>query len=123
MGNELNLKKQVEEWGKEYGVYYDDIHPTYTWIDNHTLGVTLFKSGYNYIDRSCIIKITDVFIDHPVASKAVLWHEFCHAEVWIKDGKTEGHGDKWNGRLWRKPILALLDTFYTQILFMFLKHR
>ena len=123
MTNELNLKKQIEKWGKEYNVNYDYIHPTYTWIDKHTIGVTLFKSEVNKKDRSCIIKITCVFINHPIASKAVLWHEFCHAEVWIKEGKTEGHGDKWIGRLCRKPLLTLLDGVYTHLLFMFLRHR
>lgn len=123
MSNELNLKKQIEEWGKEYDVNCEYVEPTYTWISKNTMGLTSFRVKPDTKLRGCFIKITDVFIDYPFASKSVLWHEFCHAEVWIKEGKTEGHNDKWNGRLWRKPLLALSDYIYTNILFLFVRHK
>ena len=118
----LDLGKQIREWCREYGITDDVIYPSYHWIDEHTLGITYFKHDIVQC-RICNIRITDVFKDYELASKSVLWHEFCHAEVWIKEGKTDGHGSAWNGRLWRKPILFILDYIYTQILFAIVKNR
>lgn len=118
----LDLRKQIRKWCIEYKIDCDDIIPIYQWIDEHTLGITYFKRDIVGC-RICDIKITDVFMDYEIASKAVLWHEFCHAEKWLKDGKTDGHGNAWNGRLCRKPILFILDYIYTQILFAIVKNR
>lgn len=118
----LDLNEQIREWRREYCITEDVIYPTYRWIDEHTLGVTYFKSDIIQC-RICDIIITDVFKDYELASKAVLWHEFCHAEIWIKYGKTDSHSSAWNGRLWRKPILALLDYIYTQILWLCVKNK
>ena len=86
----LDLRKQIRKWCIEYKIDCDDIIPIYQWIDEHTLGITYFKRDIVGC-RICDIKITDVFMDYEIASKAVLWHEFCHAEKWLKDGKTDGH--------------------------------
>lgn len=119
----LDLAKQIKEWCNEYNLNLNDIMVEYSWIDSHTLGKTSPRADYSPYRRWSKITITDVFKDYDIASKTVLWHEFCHAEVWIKEGKTEGHGDRWVGRLWRKPLLALSDYIYTNILFLFLRHK
>ena len=67
--------------------------------------------------------MTDLFRKGTLAYNATLWHEFCHAEKWIKDGTTDGHGIEWNKRLWRKPFLYIADMIYVPLLFAILKKK
>lgn len=119
----LDLEKQIKEWCNEYGLNPECISVEYKWINNHTLGICYFKWGAKQLGRCSIVYITDVFSNYTLASKAVLWHEFCHAELWITEDESEGHSDRWVGKLWRKPILFILDCIYTKILFAFVKHK
>lgn len=115
------LQEYIEKWKKEYSIEQATITASYKWINSHTLGLTHHKNDVN--GRYNTIDITDVFENHSIASIAVLWHEFCHAEVWIKEGVSDGHSNRWVGRCWRKPILYLLDLIYTKILFEICKHK
>ena len=71
--------------------------------------------------RTARIEIHQIFKGYPLAIKSVAWHEFCHAEKWFKDGKTDGHGSAWRDRMWRKPFLCLLNYTYTSLLYWKLK--
>lgn len=68
------------------------------------LALTYYKKTenirWNYIE--ILNRMTNEFL-----ATSVLWHEFCHCEPWIEDGISEGHGDKWLRRLWRKPLYAI----------------
>lgn len=101
----------MDRWCAEYGIERSMIKESYAWIDKHTMGQTICKSGH------CVVIVTSIFQDRPIAARAVAWHEFCHAEKWLRDGSSDGHGLQWLKRLWRKPILFLLDFTYCNIVF------
>lgn len=113
------LEEYIKEWGREYDVDPSRITVQYNTIDDKYMGLTTFSHS----GALCIAKIdiNKVFEDRALAAKCVLWHEFCHAELWVKEGKSDGHGDGWMKRHWRKPVLALLDYVYAKVLFAFLK--
>ena len=117
--------KWIDLWCKEYDIEDPEtIDAVYDWINDETIGLCTFHYGDAHMPRWCWIQITDVFKGYPLVTKCVLWHEFCHAEIWIKEGRSDGHGWEWNKRLWRKPILYILDNTYTKLLFAILKsHR
>ncbi len=109
------LQELIKEWSTQYGVDHTKIQSCYSNLGNHLLGLTSYPSRD---PRTARIQVHEFFEDYPLASKSVLWHEYCHAEKWLKDGRTDGHGSAWLGRCWRKPLLTILDLFYTQILFI-----
>lgn len=110
----------LKEWCKEYGnMDINLLHIETKWIDDKTLGLCTFKNTDG--KKWCILNVTNLLHNYPLAYTCVLWHEFCHAELWIKEGKSDGHGDGWVGRCWRKPLLYILDLTYTKILFEILK--
>lgn len=118
----------ITPWAKEYGVDEEGLC-TY-WSDalgKHTLGRCNYLYGDRLPDgttrRVARIDVTDLFEPYHLATKAVLWHEFCHAEKWVKDGTSDGHGKAWNVRCWRKPLLMLLDLTYTKVLFALCKRK
>ena len=97
----------LNKWCVEYDIEVCNIEPCITdrLKEFNYLGLTTFK--YDTFDiRYCIIEISDV-IKNEFLFTSVLWHEFCHCEPWIKDGISDGHGDKWLRRLWRKPVYAI----------------
>ena len=109
------LPELIEEWSAQYGVDHTSIQSRFSNLGKHLMGVTCYPLT---VDRTAKIQVHEFFEDYPLAAKSVLWHEYCHAEKWIKDGKMDGHGTAWLGRCWRKPILTILDMLYTPILFI-----
>ena len=77
-----------------YGNYHED---TQTW------------------DRFCVIQVSEKLKKSNLASKAVSWHEFCHAEPWILYGKDDDHRIPWIKRVLRKPILFMFGEIYSLI--------
>lgn len=95
------------DWCREYEIDYEDIQLVYTnrLKPKNMLGLTTFKYD-TFGNRYCIVEIDDV-LKNDFLRVSVMWHEFCHTEPWIKDGISDGHGDNWLRRLWRKPIYAI----------------
>lgn len=116
------LQDLIEGWCDEYGTDASRIMTQYSNLGQHLMGLTTFKHNEKG-ECTALIDVHTCLEDHPLAVKAVAWHEYCHAEAWVADGQTEGHGDKWNSRRWRKPVLVILDIFYAKVLFAFIGGR
>lgn len=118
----VDMHARIEEWCARYGpdpsVISTELNEQRT-----TLGLT-----YNrYRDpRTHDVRISDIRINrklqgHDWMVVPVLWHEYCHAESWILEGRQDGHNSRWLARLWRKPWLAFLDTIAVQIAWIIVK--
>lgn len=114
----MNLKHIVEE-----------LVPSEWWTDFIT-GDTVAMEGRNGItyfegskERSARILINESLLDMPLSLRASTWHEICHAEPWIKEGRTDGHGMEWLDRLFRHPFLALWNLTIEKILTINTKRR
>lgn len=110
----------LEEWKTEYGLERYAICFEYADLDGTLMGLHTPKRMLDG-ERFSLIQIDSVFKNSEFCCKCVLWHEFCHAEKWLKDGKTDGHGSEWNGRLWRKPLLYIGDGLIVPFVYPFLK--
>lgn len=73
--------------------------------------------------RASAIYINERLWSHPLAARATLWHEFCHAYFWIKEGRLVAHGPEWLRLFWSKPGLALFETMVTPLIWPFLRGR
>lgn len=111
--NKTDFNILIAKWTIEYDVpgtievYYED------------LGRKL--EGITYYSKDLAkIYINNRFAEHEIAVTGVLWHEYCHAEKWLKDKTTDGHSSAWYKRLMRKPIYALY-SFYATLLFTFVR--
>lgn len=117
------MESTIQSWSDQYGVNADDITTEYFDLGAHVLGLTTFKYDKTTVlpdgkyRRIALIQIHELLKGESLAVKCVLWHEFCHAEKWLKDGTSDGHSSGWSDRCWRKPILFLLDCTYTNFVF------
>ena len=57
----------------------------------------------------------DYLEDYPFAWHSIAWHEFCHAEPWVKDNVAQGHSLPWVKRILRKPWYVI-GCVYAQII-------
>ena len=78
------------------------------------LGVTTFKTDKSK-NNIAQIELKAHLMNYPFACKSVCWHEFCHAEVWVRDGYTDGHSTAWVKRMLRKPWYVI-GCVYAQII-------
>ena len=119
------LSKSISEFCKEYDVpreAIDDRYMTDSQLGHNIIGMTWFKWSPD-IEPICTLGVIEWFAKYPLATHAVAWHEFCHAESWIKSRESDGHNKRWIGRMWRKPLLYILDSTYVDILFLILKAK
>ena len=117
------IEEYINEWCKEYNVD-NNITILFEKISDSVLGITYHSYEGSMKKRVSKIYLNEKLLKTPCSKlniKATSWHEFCHAEVWIKDGHTDGHGKEWNKRLWRKPLLYIWDLFFEQICWLFKK--
>ena len=109
----------LNDWCNQYEVPIERITFGYDELGDHYLGMSYHK--WRKDERITDIRINVILIRYRLAVMAVTWHEFCHAEKWIKDGQTDGHGDAWSRRLWRKPFLAFYSMLPAKIVFAYAK--
>lgn len=122
---ERMLDRYIAEFGKEY-----DVPTNRIWIEfmgteqlgKDILGMTWFKHNE---DRQTICKIgvSSLLSRHTYSCRSVAWHEFCHAESWIKYERAEQHGKEWRKRVMRKPILYILGTFISGVMYHYERLR
>lgn len=107
----IGFDNMIDEWYKRYGIDRDDVLWRYGLFDKpKTMGRTTYlNQHYAVIHRWAVIWISETFRNRPLMTKAILWHEFCHAEQWIKHGMSDHHGVGFLRRQLRKPVLFLLD--------------
>lgn len=101
----IDENELLTEWCCRYGVEPDEVG----------FG-GYFKMPGDYMGRCflrhpCRVEISKVFKDWPFWAKVVLWHEYIHAEAYIKDEYTGGHfGWPFFGRIIRKPFLFIMQV-------------
>ncbi len=104
--------KSIQKWCKEYNVpfKFDDgflIKVQIIELDKHKLGNCKYYK--ERVRNACVISISDKFREHYFLFDCILWHEFCHAEYYLKTGDSDHHSEGFHRRQWRKPILAIGD--------------
>ena len=111
----------LNTWCEQYGVDRNEITYACEDLGDHTLGVSRYRrvSGERFAD----VRIHECLRDYTLTRRAVSWHEFCHAERWLKTGTTDGHGSEWLKRMWREPFLAIYDIFVASIVFTIVRKR
>lgn len=107
-----DLYKKLDYWEYDYCVP-KEILADFT-ILKDKLGITKFYK-YDNGDYWSYIYIKEYLKVHPFAYTSVLWHEFCHAEVWVRYGYTDGHSTAWVKRMLRKPWYVI-GCIYAQII-------
>ena len=100
MSNELY--DWLDYWCYSYNVSKGCIDAKFMKL-HKLLGITSYDYVFYHKKRIAKIEIKEYLRIHPFACKSVCWHEFCHAEVWIRDGYTDGHSTAWVKRMLRKP--------------------
>ena len=101
------ISKYLDQWIEEY-----QVPGTITlFVDDKLvpLGITTFSKDH------CDIFLKAELTTSRFAFNGVLWHEFCHAEIWLKEGRTEGHTTPWVKRMLRKPIY-IIGSIYAQFI-------
>lgn len=106
MQNQLNYwyNKYVEEPAK-------CTTPTFAGYDGEKCaGSTMGTFHPTVVDekKSGYIHLAPWLEKRPRLAEAVLWHEFCHAEVWFET-KDRGHGMEFKDRQKRNKKLYYLD--------------
>ena len=79
----------MSDWYDLYSVPMNLINWSWTDFDKASvMGRTHYCEGP---PRWAHIEISKVFAGHGIMLRAIRWHEYCHAEPWIKYGVTDGH--------------------------------
>jgi hypothetical protein len=65
--------------------------------------------SYETFVPCAIVEISNAIPDDTLTQRAILWHEYCHAEQWLATAELSDHGADWLKLLMRKPALALWD--------------
>ena len=103
---QFHPSKLIAEWRAEYPIVGPIVWDGYDDLGTSTLGVTRYPpTDYPHI----ILHLA--LMNHPIWAHSVLWHEFAHAAADYEYGSTQAHGPEWRAWLWKKPILALINTF------------
>lgn len=102
----------IKQWCAEYDVPPDiEVHPDNPpHLPKDVLGQTWARTASDG-HRYSVIDVQQCIPRDSMTYHALLWHEFCHAERWLKDGTKDQHNEAWHNRLWRRPVLAFWDTF------------
>ncbi len=105
--------EDVENWLVEYGCNNDNFKPIHIYIDilekNKLGNCKYYDGGIMTPVPHCIITISNKFTKYPFLFKSILWHEFCHAEHYLKTGDSDHHSEGFHKRQWRKPVYAIGD--------------
>lgn len=119
------MQNQLNYW---YNNYVDEptkcSPPTFLgfigdWGDRTTLGS--FQGKYVDGRKTGDIKLVPWIEKYPRLRLGVLWHEFCHMEVWGEEGDVADHGKEFKDRLKRDRKLYWYDIL-AKILCPLLNH-
>ena len=110
------MSNELYDWLDEWCYCYNvdkNILANFFNLENK-LGITYFEEDA-IKKRFAFIEIKAYIRNYPFACKSVCWHEFCHAEVWVRDGYTDDHSTAWIKRMLRKPWYVI-GCIYAQII-------
>lgn len=93
-------KLNVFKWMMDDGLFDSSIKAGYSNLEAGVMGRTVF--GY-----PCYCLVSHVYMEHPILTKCILWHEYSHAWLYLTSGKI-GHGWAFWRKLWSKPWYAIV---------------
>ena len=106
----MNCHTYVLKWSVEYGIGIGDIRfGGYTRKLPDDIGGRCYYFLFDG-ERNATIYIPERIIGKHCLCKVALWHEFCHAELFIKTGRM-GHSWRWFLKTLRKPHMFLGQLF------------
>lgn len=106
-----NIQYQLDAWCKEYG-----IDPSLVifkgWEDLNESDSFVLGACWEYPAGWCVIKLGKNFEDNKLGflEMSVLWHEYCHAEAYLEDMKTNNHDEVWKAKKKRKTKYVIGDA-------------
>jgi len=80
----------ISGWCSQYGIPEDRVSFEYADLGFGVAGLTTWWP----VSRRIRIQIAPYLEDHGIIEEEALWHEFCHAEDYWKNGSS-GHGERW----------------------------
>ena len=105
---------KISDWQKEYDT------PGYIEVIDMELKSVL---GYTIFHKDLAsIRMNNVLLGSVFAYTSTLWHEYCHAELWLKGSKNPGHTNKWIKLMARKPWYVI-GCVYSQFYYKLHKKR
>lgn len=111
-----NLRHKISEWCDEYNI---DNHRVefygYNELGNNVMGICQYRNS------NCFIWIDEVFRDKKIGwiETSILWHEFCHAEAYLEDGKINGHDYVFKSKL-RRKLFYYIGDIVSKFVFVFM---
>lgn len=103
-------QEQLESWTKEYDLKFSPWFAGYVqYSDSRTMGKCYFHDFHNHNYNTINIKVK--FVGRNLATKAILWHEFCHHRDCVVNDCHDHCTKYFKKYLWEKPLLALIDLF------------
>ena len=105
-----NIQYQLNEWCKEYGI---DKEVTFKGWENMNEGNRFVLGRCNcYPSGWCAIYLGKNFEDRSLGflEMSVLWHEYCHAEAYLEDMKSNAHDNVWKAKKKRKMKYVIGDA-------------
>lgn len=105
-----NIQYQLNAWCKEYGIDHSKVI-FQGWENMNEKGSWVLGRCRYYPDW-CSIRLGDSFKAKPLGwlETSVLWHEYCHAECYLEDMKSNGHDSEWKAKKNRKMKYVIGDA-------------
>lgn len=126
MMDNTDLVNILHQFCKEYDVDISKVSIEFDneiMTDEHTLGTTYHHTDYVNHCYFSVIFINNHLSKLPLSCRSTVWHEFCHAEKWVKEHVMDGHGIEFQKRVYRKPLLGFYSEVVSRIIWVFVRLR
>ena len=112
---EDTIRGLLKQWCDEYGIDPNTVHWCgYNDLSGTTMGICRhICKPYQHPCYFCEIYLDTKWKDNPLGwlETSVIWHEYCHAEAYIEDGKSNDHDEVWKAKRNRKLKYVIGDVF------------
>lgn len=102
---------QLDAWTKEYELALAPYFMGYVVYPNDATCMGKIYYHIMYEQYYNAINIKTKFVGRSLASKAILWHEFCHHMDCVENGCHDHCTKNFKRYLRQKPLLWLIDVF------------
>lgn len=108
---EQSIQNQLDAWATVYGI--DPRKITFVGYENLDSGGHFVLGSCAYYPDHCRIRLGDHYVDRKLGflEMCVLWHEYCHAEAYLEDMISDGHGKVFKEKRKRKMKYVIGDVF------------
>ena len=112
---EDTIRGLLKQWCEEYGIDPNTVHWCgYKDLSGTTMGICRhICKPYQHPCYFCEIYLDTKWKDKSLGwlETSVIWHEYCHAEAYIEDGKSNDHDEVWKAKRNRKLKYVIGDVF------------